>query len=485
MGALLPTTRRVWLAPRVVAAALALLLGIFAAACGGGSPTGGASPVPDPEAKLGASVVGEAGEEVRIVLAEWSLAADRSSAPAGNVTFKAKNPGKEPHELVVMRTDLPPGGLVVDPASRQVDEARSGQVIGEIEPVDLPAGGESAASFYLVPGNYVLLCNVPEHYQKGMWAPFSVSGAVGGNLVVYSGRSQALVDPIIQQFAQATGIKVEVKYGGTPQIAATLLEEGKRSPADIFYAQDPGGIGAVEGMLSPLPQSLLERVPAWARAADGRWVGVSARARVVAYNTKRLKPEDLPDDIYDLVDPRWKGRIGWAPTNGSLQAMVTAMRALWGEAKTRQWLEGLKANDAKAYSGNTQIVTAVGSGEIDVGLVNHYYLYQFLAQQGESFPVRNYHPRAGGPGAMVMVSGAGILETAKNRGNAERFLQFLLSVVGQQYFASQTYEYPLVEGVRLQFGLAPLSEIRDPGVPMKNLADMAGTVKLLQDVGVL
>ncbi len=477
--------------PRVLSVIVAGLALLLAAACSNaGSPPGssGASPTPDPVADPVAGRVSMAvggSEEVQVQLGEWHLTADRSSVLAGNVTFKAKNPGKEAHELVVMRTDLPADGLVVDAASKKVDEAKSGQVIGEIEPEDLPAGGESSATFYLAPGKYVLLCDIPEHYQKGMRAAFSVSGAIGGNLVVYSGRSQALVDPIIQQFSQATGIKVEVKYAGTPQIAATLLEEGKRSPADVFYAQDPGGIGAVEAMLSPLPQTILDRVPARARAADGKWVGISGRARVVVYNTKQLKAEDLPDDIYDFVDPKWKGRIGWAPTNGSLQAMVTGMRAVWGEAKTRQWLEGVKANEPKAYSGNTQVVTGVGNGEVAVGFVNHYYLYQYLAQQGEAFPVRNYHPRAGGPGAMVMVSGAGILETAKNRENAERFLGFLLSLVGQQYFASQTYEYPMVEGVRVQFGLTPLAEIKDPGIPMKDLADLAGTLRLLQDVGAL
>ncbi|MBI2172326.1 MAG: iron ABC transporter substrate-binding protein [Chloroflexi bacterium] len=318
-----------------------------------------------------------------------------------------------------------------------------------------------------------------------MRAPFEAKESQGGSLVVYSGRSKALVDPIIQQFAQATGIKVEVKYAGTPQIAATLLEEGAKSPADVFFAQDPGGIGAVEHMLAPLSKPLLDQVPAWARSPEGRWVGVSGRARVVVYNTKELTPADLPVDIYDFVDPRWKGRIGWAPTNGSFQAMVTAMRALWGEAKTRQWLEGIKANQPKVYSGNVPVATAVASGEVSVGFINHYYIYQLMAQQGESLAARNYHPAAGGPGAMIMVSGAGILESSKNKENGERFIGFLLSLVGQQYFAAQTYEYPLVEGVVINRLLTPLAEIKDPGVPMKDLADMAGTVKLLQDVGVL
>ncbi len=307
----------------------------------------------------------------------------------------------------------------------------------------------------------------------------------GGSLTVYSGRSETLVNPIIQQFSQATGIDVAVNYAGTPQLAAVLLEEGSRSPADLFFAQDPGGLGAVEPMLTPLPENILGLVPEWARSPGDKWVGISGRARTVVYNTERLTEADLPDDIFDFVDPKWKGRIGWAPSNASFQTMVTAMRTLWGEDKTRQWLEGMRANDPKVYPKNTPQVVAAASGEIDVGLVNHYYLFRFLAEEGESFPARNYHPRAGGPGATVMVAGAGILETSKNKEAAERFLEFMLSKVGQQYFASQTYEYPLVEGVNTPRVLVPLSEINRPGISLKDLTDLEGTQALLRDIGVL
>ena len=199
------------------------------------------------------------------------------------------------------------------------------------------------------------------------------------SLTIYSGRSESLVDAIIQQFSAATGIEVEVKYAGTAALAATLLEEGANSPADVFFAQDPGGLGSVEAMLAELPDDLLAQVPEWARSPQGRWVGLSGRARTVVYNPERTAEAELPDDVYDFIDPQWRGRIGWAPTNASFQTMVTAMRTVWGEAKTRAWLEGMQANEPRVYPKNTPQVAAAAAGEIDVGLVNHYYLFRFLA----------------------------------------------------------------------------------------------------------
>ena len=304
-------------------------------------------------------------------------------------------------------------------------------------------------------------------------------------LTIYSGRSETLVAPIIQQFSEASGIDVVVKYGSTPEMAATLLEEGDRSPADLFFAQDPGGLGAVEAMLAPLSGELLEQVPAWARSSQSTWVGVSGRARVLVYNTSRLTPADLPYDLFVLTDPQWKGRIGWAPTNGSFQAMVTGMRALWGEEETLQWLQAIQQNSPRTYPNNSTQVAAAAAGEIDVGLVNHYYLYRFLAEEGDAFPARNYYLPAGGPGSLVMVAGAGILSTSDQAEQAEWFLAFMLSPVAQQYFASQTFEYPLVDGIKTHRDLLPLAQINKPEISVGDLTDLTGTQRLLREAGIV
>ena len=306
-----------------------------------------------------------------------------------------------------------------------------------------------------------------------------------GELVIYSGRSESLVDPIIQQFKGTTGIDVQVKYAGTGALAATLLEEGDNSPADLFYAQDPGGLAAVSDMMSVLPDDIIQLTPEWARSATGHWVGITGRARVVVYGTDNLTEADLPDDLWGFTDARWQGRVGWAPTNGSFQAMVTALRVGWGDARTEEWLQAMIDNDVQVYPKNTPQVAAAAAGEIDVGLVNHYYLYRFLAEEGEDFPARNAHLRAGGPGSIVLVSGAAILESAVNPENADKFIRFLLSSVGQQYFAGSTFEYPLVDGVRPSVLLTPLEGINQPEITLPDLSDLAGTQALLQKVGAL
>ena len=325
----------------------------------------------------------------------------------------------------------------------------------------------------------------------GVTACGATETAAAERLVVYSGRAESLVQPIIDQFEEATGIDVDVRYGSTAEMAGVILEEGAASPADVFFAQDPGGLGALQaaGLLAALPPETLAKVPPRFAAEDGSWVGTSGRARTVVYNTDAISDPaaELPDDIYDFVDPQWNGRIGWAPTNGSFQAMVTGMRSVWGEEKTRAWLQGMQANNPLAYASNTPIVAAVGAGEVEVGLVNHYYLYRFLAEEGEDFPARNYFLPSGGPGSLIMVSGAGILESAAHVENAQKFINFLLSVPGQQYFASQTFEYPVIADVAVAPLLQPLAELEGQAadIPLADLADLQGTQDLLLELGII
>ena len=320
----------------------------------------------------------------------------------------------------------------------------------------------------------------------GQQAPIETVEAPG-SLVIYSGRSQSLVDPIIQQFTDVTGIDVKVRYGSTSEMAATILEEGENSPADVFFAQDPGGLGAVAdaGLLAELPSELLSRIDSRFVSPDGLWTGISGRARVVAYNTERVDPDDLPDGLEGFTDPFWKGRIGLPPTNASFQTMVTGLRQVWGEEATRGWLEGILANEPIFYEKNMPTLAAVGAGEVDVGFVNHYYLYRFIAEEGDAFPAKNYFLRDGGPGSLVMVAGAGRIASGENEGNAIKFIEFMLSPVAQEYFASSTFEYPVIDGVNTPPGLTPLAELNAIDIPLGDLADLRGTVALLQQIGYL
>ena len=244
---------------------------------------------------------------------------------------------------------------------------------------------------------------------------FTSGGEVSGErLVVYSGRNEELVGPIIERFEEESGINVEVRYGDTAELAATILEEGQNSPADVFFSQDAGALGAVadEGILSPLPNDALNRVEERFRDPNGEWVGVSGRARVVVYNTEALSEGELPNSILDFTDPEWNGKIGWAPTNGSFQAFVTALRAIEGEDVAREWLEGIQANDPRRYENNLAILEGVASGEIDTGFVNHYYLFQLQEERGGNVPAANYYFQNGDPGSLVNVAGIVILNTA-------------------------------------------------------------------------
>jgi iron(III) transport system substrate-binding protein len=306
-------------------------------------------------------------------------------------------------------------------------------------------------------------------------------------LVIYSGRSEKLVGPVIEQFSLTSGIDIKVKYGKTAEIAATIMEEGSNSPADVFFAQDPGGLGVIEAnnMFIVLPDTITGLVPDNKRSESNKWVGITGRARTLVHNTG-IDKTDLPNDLWELVnDSRWKGRIGYAPTNGSFQSMVSGMRAEWGEERTEEWLKALLALDPQIYPKNTPQVAAAAAGEIDIGLVNHYYLHRFLADQGDTFKARNHHLPGGGPGSIVLVAGAGVLKTANNQDNAFLFLNYLLSRVGQQYFAAQTYEYPLVEGVKTPRILTPLEEINSPQISYTQMNDLQGTIDLLTKVGAL
>ena len=306
-------------------------------------------------------------------------------------------------------------------------------------------------------------------------------------LTVYSGREEELVAPLFERFEQETGINVEVRYADSAELSATIAEEGGNSPADVFFAQDPGSLGAVDDQLAKLPEDVLSRVDERFQDDQGRWVGTSGRARVIVYNTDELTEAEVPDSVFDLTDPKWKGKIGIAPTNASFQAFVTAMRLDVGEERTRQWLEELKANDPKFYEKNTPVVEATASGEVELGLVNHYYLYLVKEEQPDA-PIANKYLPGHDPGALVSVAGAGILESAEHADAAERFVEFLLADPQQRFYTEEAEEaeIPLVAGIDPKEGVPTLAELsgRGPNVDLSSFgAELERTLELLNETG--
>ncbi|MEZ5238805.1 MAG: extracellular solute-binding protein, partial [Microthrixaceae bacterium] len=245
------------------------------------------------------------------------------------------------------------------------------------------------------------------------------AGGAEGSITLYTGRNINLVGPLIERFEEDTGVEVEVREGGTPELAAQLLTEGEASPADVFLAQDAGALGAVSkaGLFQELPAELLDSVPETYRASDGTWVGTSGRARVFVVNSELV--EEPPRSIDNLLEPRWKGELGFAPANASFQAFVTGLRVQRGDEAAREWLEGFAAQDPVAYENNVAVRDAVDAGEVEVGLVNHYYLYELIAEQGEeAVRAENVFLPGGDPGGLVNVAGVGVLASSDARDDA-------------------------------------------------------------------
>jgi len=305
-------------------------------------------------------------------------------------------------------------------------------------------------------------------------------------ITLYCGRSQTLVEPIIDKFTEQTGIAVQFKSAKTAQVAMMLEEEGERSPADVVWCQDAGTLGSLAkaGHFAELPDALLSAVPEGYRSDEGLWVGVSGRLRVLAYAPDRVAEDQMPQSIFDLTDPKYKGRVGWAPTNASFIAFVTALRKTYGEDKARQWLEDMKANDARAFPKNTAIVMGIANGEVDLGLPNHYYLLRFKTADRD-YPVEQTQFEPGDIGNMNNVAGVGLMKASDNKGNALKLIEFLLSPQAQQYFVGETFEIPVSTEVITPTKMFDLEAVREnlPEIDLDELHDLKGTQALLREAG--
>lgn len=311
------------------------------------------------------------------------------------------------------------------------------------------------------------------------------SSIAAQTLTIYSGREEKIMSPLIQKAKKDLGMDIEVRYGDSTELAIALIEEGKNSRADVFYAQDAGALGALakEKRTLTIPAQLLNKVAQQFRSPTGQWTGISGRVRVIDYNTKLVKPSELPTSVMQLNNPKWRNKVGWAPTNGSFQSFVTAMRLLEGDKKTLEWLKAMKANGTKSYSNNSGIVEAVGRGEIALGLVNNYYLYRFT-KTAPNFPVAIHHTR-GDAGALINAAGLAVLNTTDQKTDAEKFVAYMLSPDAQRYLTQEFYEYPLAQGISVSQKQISLEQLQPPEIDLSELADLKGTLSLLQEAGVL
>lgn len=303
-------------------------------------------------------------------------------------------------------------------------------------------------------------------------------------LTMYSGRIAPILSPAVKLYEDASGFKVKTRYGNSSALAATIQEEGSNSPADLFFAQDAGSLDAVEktGLLLKLPADILAKVPKRFQSANGMWVGTTGRSRVIAYG-EGVKESELPDSPLKLTDPKWKGRVGWAPRNASLQGYITALRLVEGEDVAKQWLQGMVANDVQVYDSNIPVRDAIAKGEIDVGLINHYYVAEAQAED-PNYPVKVHFPPKD-LGSLVNTAGVAVLASTENKQQALAFVREMLSDEAQKYFANSSKEYPLVAGVQAPKELTPLADIPSPEIDLAKLGDLQGTLKLMRETGAL
>jgi len=323
---------------------------------------------------------------------------------------------------------------------------------------------------------------------------FSTEDSGGGanepeteGITLYSGRIPAAIGPAVDSYEAEARRDVQVRFADTADLAATLVEEGDASPADAFFAQEPGAIAAVAeaGLLAPLPRDILERVPPRFRDPEGRWVGVTGRARVIAYNRDVVEESELPSSPFGLADPRWEDRVGWSPASSSMQEYVTALRAKYGDERTKQWLEAMVDNGAVSFPDNVTIRDAVAKGEIDVGLINHYYVAQAIAAEGSDYPVAVYFP-PGGLGSLMLLTSVGVLDSSDRKPEAFDFVRSLLSPESQAFFTSSSKEYPLARGTEPDPSLSvPLAKIPASDSDLVDLKELQGTIDLMKESGAL
>jgi iron(III) transport system substrate-binding protein len=335
--------------------------------------------------------------------------------------------------------------------------------------------------------------------MSGIWGrPLAAAVAVGlvgatlvgcggseDTLVIYSGRTSNLILPLLEQFADETGISIDVRYDTSQNLALLIEEEGDATPADVFISQSPGAVGYLDAhdRLGELPPDVVELVPEGDAAEDGSWVGMSGRVRTLVYNPDEVDPATLPDSVLDLAGEQYAGRVAVAPGNASFQDFVTVLRTQVGEDEAERWLTAVADGDPPTFENNTAIVEAVGRGEVEMGLVNHYYAFVARSEDPD-LPVENHFFAEGDYGSTLLVTAASIVAGTDKTDEARRLVEFMLSEEAQEYFSEETYEYPLAHDVQAQADLPDLAEVNPTRVDLGELGEgLEATTELIDASG--
>ena len=312
-------------------------------------------------------------------------------------------------------------------------------------------------------------------------------GNDGPSITVYNAQHEELLNKIVPIFEKKTGIDVKLRSGSDLELANQIVQEGDASPADVFLTENSPAMALVDskGLFSTVDQDTQSLIPAQFQPSDHKWIGFLGRSTVAVYNTDKLTDADMPSSILDFARPEWKGRVAFSPTGADFQAIVSAVLATQGEAKTKEWLDGLAANGV-TYDGNNVVLQAVNDGEVDAGIIYHYYWYRDQAESGENSNHSALHFFGHqDPGAFVSISGAGVLKSSKHASNAQKFVNFLASEKGQQDIAdSYALEYPLNPKVTLKQDVKPFSSLQPPTLDPSKL-NSPTVIQLMQDAGLL
>lgn len=310
------------------------------------------------------------------------------------------------------------------------------------------------------------------------------AGGDAGALTVYSGREEEYMEPVFEAYEKATGTDLDVRYGDSADLALLVGEEGDKTPADVFISQSPISQSYLDQkqLLSKLPQAVLDRVPANLRSADGDWIGIAGRQRVLIYNTDLVKESDLPTSVLDLTDAKYEGKVGVAPSNASFQDFVAGLNQLEGKDATDAWLTGLAANGAKAYAKNSAIAEAVARGEIPMGLVNHYYVLE-IKEDDPNAPVAAYRFPGTDPGSLFLVATASVPQATAEKAQADALVGFLVSDAGQKLMIAGEGEYPTAVGVAAPKGAPSLTKGDYPAYDLTGQTDLKAVAEQIRESG--